>query len=130
MSTDDIFMLIYTFELLLKIIGYGFTKTEKGILKDSWNFFDALIVTITWINYSLKNLHINLSPLRALKILKPLKTISKIPKLKMLIITIFKSLPFIFDILFVNVFVLCVYSITGLVLFNGIFKKRCVSSIT
>ena len=46
-------MIIYTVEILLKIIGYGFVKREKGILRDPWNFFDMVIVSITWINYSL-----------------------------------------------------------------------------
>ena len=122
-QTDNIFMAIYTVELMLKLIGFGFVKRDKGVLRDPWNFFDLLIVSITWINYFLQNLQVNLAPLRSLRILRPLKTISKIPKLKMLIVTIFKSIPHMMDILFVNVFVLTIYAIGGLVLFHGIFKK-------
>ena len=46
-------MSIYTVELLLKIIGFGFFKWEKGIFRDPWNFFDLIIVSVTWLNYSL-----------------------------------------------------------------------------
>lgn len=123
-------MVIYTVELSLKAIGYGFVKWDKGIFWDPWNFFDFIIVSTTWLNYFLSNLSVNLSPLRSLRILRPLKTISKIPKLKMLIVTIFKSLPHMMDILFVNIFVLIIYSIGGLVLFHGIFRKRCVDQVT
>ena len=49
-------MVIYTVEILLKIIGYGFTKRDKGIFWDNWNFFDLIIVTVTWLNYFLSNL--------------------------------------------------------------------------
>lgn len=67
-----------------------------------------------------------MAPLRSLRILRPLKTISKIPKLKMLIVTIFKSIPHMLDILFVNIFVLIIFSIGGLVLFHGLLRKICV----
>lgn len=46
-------MVIYTVEIILKIIGYGFVKREKGVFKDPWNFFDLIIVCVTWVNYFL-----------------------------------------------------------------------------
>lgn len=43
--------------------------------------------------------------------------------------TIFKSIPFIIDILFILFFVYIIFAIGGLVLFNGVMKKRCFDPI-
>ena len=80
---------------------------------------------LSWVNYMLEDVSVNFSPLRSLKVLRPLKTFSKIQKLKKLIMTIFMSIPFIIDILFILFFFYLIFAIGGLVLFNGVLKKRC-----
>lgn len=104
----------------LKILGFGFWRTQRSILKDYWNLFDFIIVLLSWINYLLEDINVNFSPLRSLKVLRPLKTFSKIQKLKKLILTIFKSIPFIIDIIFILFFVYLIFAIGGLELFNGV----------
>lgn len=59
-STDSIsdrseftFMALYTVEMSLKILGYGFYRGPNSILKDSWNLFDFIIVLMSWLNYFL-----------------------------------------------------------------------------
>lgn len=129
-KTEFTFMVLYTVETAIKSLGYGFWRSNQSILRDYWNLFDFLIVLLSWINFLLEDVHINFSPLRSLKVLRPLKTFSKIQKLKKLIMTIFKSIPHIIDILFILFFVYLIFAIGGLVLFNGVLKKRCVDSVT
>ena len=128
-KTEFHFMILYTVEIGLKIIGLGLIFGKNSLIKDKWNLFDFLIILSSWINFILKDTNVNFSPLRTLRVLRPLKTISTIKKLKNLILTIFRSIPYLLDILFILFFVYLIFAIAGLHLFNGIMKKRCFDKI-
>ena len=45
-KTETIFTVIFTSECLLKLIAHGFLKGKRAYIRDAWNVFDLLIVTI------------------------------------------------------------------------------------
>ena len=48
---DDLFNILYSLEMILKIIGLGFIFTDDAYLRDSWNILDFVIVIISLIPY-------------------------------------------------------------------------------
>jgi hypothetical protein len=129
-QTETVFLTIYSTELTLKLIGLGFWSSDHAFFKDFWNILDFTIVMSSVLNIVLSNAKINFSGLRSLRVLRPLRTISAIKKLKILIQTIFSSIPFLIDTLFVLVFVIFAFALAGLNFFMGVLKRRCVDPTT
>lgn len=46
---SNIFIYIYTVEMILKILGYGFIFGPKTYLHNSWNILDFVIVVSAWV---------------------------------------------------------------------------------
>ena len=45
-NIEYVFMVIFTFECVLKIIAYGFTMHPNSYLRNGWNILDFTIVII------------------------------------------------------------------------------------
>lgn len=43
-TAENVFLILYTMEMVIKIMGMGFIIGEKAYLKDSWNILDFVIV--------------------------------------------------------------------------------------
>ena len=43
-TSENVFLILYSIEMILKIMGMGFIFGEKAYLKDSWNILDFVIV--------------------------------------------------------------------------------------
>jgi hypothetical protein len=129
-QTETIFFGVFLSELGLKMLGMGIFAPKTGFFRDFWNVLDFFIVGFTGLNLLLVSMEVNLSALRTLRVLRPLKTISSVKKLRTLILTIFGSLPFLLDIVFMLVFIYLIYAIAGVHLFGGNFKWKCVSPVT
>lgn len=124
---ETIFLVLYTIEMVLKILGMGFVIKRNSYLRDTWNVLDFIIVTSAFLPLLIGGGGggINLSALRSLRVLRPLKSISKIKKLKAIIITVFNAMPYLFEIVVVTLFVFLIFAIAGLQLFSGFLLKRC-----
>ena len=46
---EDIFLVLYTIEMVLKILGLGFIFNKGAYLRDSWNILDFVIVGSAYI---------------------------------------------------------------------------------
>ena len=42
------YLYIFTFELLTKVLAYGFIWNSKAYLRDSWCQLDFVVVTLAW----------------------------------------------------------------------------------
>ena len=123
---ETIFLVLYTIEMVLKILGMGFVIKRNSYLRDTWNVLDFIIVTSAFLPLLIGGgSSINLSALRSLRVLRPLKSISKLKNLKAIIITIFNAMPYLFEIVVVTLFVFLIFAIAGLQLFSGFLLKRC-----
>mmetsp|Transcript_20713 Transcript_20713/g.31757 ORF Transcript_20713/g.31757 Transcript_20713/m.31757 type:complete len:105 (-) Transcript_20713:6957-7271(-) len=45
---ENIFLALYTVEMVFKIVGMGFLFSENAYLMDSWNILDFVIVLISY----------------------------------------------------------------------------------
>ncbi len=46
---ENLFLSLYTLEMLLKIIGLGFVLNKGSYLRDPWNILDFIIVTLAYV---------------------------------------------------------------------------------
>ena len=128
---DQMFLIIYTIEMGLKIFAFGFLMAEKAYLRDYWNLLDFTIISTGYIPYVVTSSNsINLSALRSLRVLRPLRSISKIKSLKTILVTLFSAMPLIMSSVMVNLFFLLIFAIAGLQLFSGLLKRRCFDAFT
>jgi hypothetical protein len=45
---EKVFLFLYTFEMLMKILGMGLIFSQDAYLRDPWNILDFLIVVTSW----------------------------------------------------------------------------------
>jgi len=105
----------------------GFVWNSKSYLRDYWNIMDFLIILqvfITWMFASLISFKLN--SLRVIRVLRPLKTLKSMEGLKILVISVFHSLPLLRDSFIILGFFYLLFALAGLHIFNGKFKNRCV----
>jgi hypothetical protein len=125
-AAEQIFLYIYTLEMLFKILGLGFFLNRGSYLRDPWNLLDFVIVVSGYIPLLFSSGGgINLSGLRSLRVLRPLKTVTAIKKLRSLILTIFNAIPYLLEIMVVLVFGFLIFAIAALQLFTGLLQNSC-----
>ena len=81
---DVVVSIIFTCELVIKVIVYGFGLNGKdSYIRNSWNQMDFLIVTFSIISMSFANVKLGIfKVLRMLRVLRPLRMISRNPGLR------------------------------------------------
>ena len=117
-TLDANFIIIYTCEMTMKILGKGFIFGKDAYLRDKWNILDFFVVTTGWINkLKLYTGLVDMTSLRSLRIMKPLKTIAKTKKLKVIMFAMINAAPQLYNTIFVILFCFLVFAIAGLQFF-------------
>lgn len=116
-TIDFIFLVIYTMEMVLKIIAMGFFMRAHSYLRDSWNILDFTVVVLGWVSLTLKSGDI--SAIKVIRILRPLRTINQIPNMSSLVSTILNSLPIMFDVMVLFFFMLIMFGTIATQLLGG-----------
>ena len=111
---DTVFLAIYTTEMSLKIIAYGFYFSPNAYIKDSWNILDFTIVSTSYLPIVLEGSNaVNLSALRSLRVLRPLRTISSIRALKEILEALFSAIPPLQSVFVIEIFFYTIFAIAG-----------------
>ncbi|KAL4473885.1 hypothetical protein ABPG74_022749 [Tetrahymena malaccensis] len=120
------FTVVFCIEAAFKIVAYGFlynfTKPHQAYLRSSWNILD-LFVNISAIidlsgflqTQSLKSL----KSLRVLRALRPLKIITKNESLKLLVNSLFQTIPILTSLAFVILIMTWIFAIFLMSSFKG-----------
>ena len=124
-AADDFFLFFYTTECILKIYAYGFVFGKSSYLRDYWNILDFVIVVTGWADREAGS-GVNLSAMRTLRILRPLRSISSISGMRVLFISLFKSIGPLLSALIVLFFFTYVFAIAALQLWNGSLRFKCM----
>ena len=107
-TLDFIILIIFTIELALKLIVY-----RLRFFKSGWNWFDFLIVAISWAPTSGA-----LSVLRAFRILRVLRLFSVVPQMRRVIGALGHSLPGMASVIGVLGIIFYVYAVLATKLFG------------
>ena len=71
---DFIFLILYTGEMVFKIIAQGFFMRAHSYLRDSWNILDFTVVVLGWMSRVFEGGDV--SAIKVIRILRPLRTIN------------------------------------------------------
>lgn len=118
------FLITYTTEMSLKIIGLGFVFNKNAYLRDGWNILDFCIVVSSLLSEA-GGSTVNLNSLRSLRVLRPLRTISSIRALKILLATLISAIPALINTIIILSFFFLIFAIGGVQLYKGLLKQRC-----
>ncbi|XP_009320790.1 PREDICTED: sodium channel protein type 5 subunit alpha-like [Pygoscelis adeliae] len=123
-----LFTVIYTGEILIKILARGFVWDEFTFLRDPWNCLDLVVIIIMYV--SIRKSVGKVSALRTFRVLRTLKAISVIPGLKVIVNSLIDSVKKLTDVFILTVFCLSIFALIGLQLFMGNLTSKCVLSNT
>lgn len=127
-KAETIFTIIFTTEMVIKVIAHGFVLHHTCYLRDPWNRLDFIVVVLSYLNY-VKGMA-NYSVIRTFRVIRPLRAIKNVPGMRVIISALLSSLPYLFDVLTLFIFMTLVFGILGVQLFGGNAKQRCMDTTT
>lgn len=125
---DVVFAVLFTIEMMVKIIAKGFlfssVPKHKAYLRSGWNILDFIVVLVSWITIlaalvpAMQFLDF-IKVLRVLRALRPLRLIARMESMRIVVATLFSSMPAVsWFFLFFSIFLL-IFSILFINLFGG-----------
>lgn len=138
---------IFSLEMMMKIVAHGFLLGPGTYLKDGWNVLDGSLVLVSWIDIiitysstSAPEVLGTLKVFRALRTLRPLRMIRRAPGLKLVVQTLLYSLKPIGNTVLIAAIFFVMFGILGVQIFKGKFyycegnnnvksKKECNSTV-
>ncbi|KAA3677829.1 voltage-dependent calcium channel L type alpha-1D [Paragonimus westermani] len=124
------FVIIFTTESVLKIIAYGFVLHPGAYLRTFWNVLDFSIVLIGLSSKALEETGGDVKALRAFRVLRPLRLLSGLPSLQVVLNSIITAMVPLLHIALLVIFVIIVYAIIGLELFQSKLHYTCYKNTT
>lgn len=119
---DYVITALFTVEMVVKIIALGLILHDDAYFRTGWNRLDGAIVIISYVNYSASGLAW-VKGIRALRALRPLRMISRFPNLKIVVNSIFASMPAIFNVMAISLLFFLIFAIMGVQQFQGQFSR-------
>ena len=105
-------------EAVLKIIGMGFVTHKNSYMREGWNILDFIVVIVSLVEF-FPNVP-SLTSLRVLRVLRPLRSINAIPSMRMLVSTLFISIPELGSVVIFLSFVFLLFGILGINQYTGV----------
>ena len=119
-----VFLIIFTLELLSKVLAYSFIWHREAYLRDPWCQLDFLVVSLAWLPILFPSMG-NYSALRAFRALRPLRALKRMPGMPLLVQWILSVLPKMGNVFALGGFVFLIFGIVGMELFKGSLHYRC-----
>ncbi|XP_019621206.1 PREDICTED: sodium channel protein type 4 subunit alpha B-like isoform X5 [Branchiostoma belcheri] len=127
---DYAFTVIFTIEMILKMLGYGF----KTYFTNAWCWLDFIIVMASLVT-AIPNLMgmgesvpESLKTVRVIRALRPLRAISRAEGMKVVVNALIGAIPSVTNVLMVCLVFWLIFAIMGVQLFKGKFFK-CMDPI-
>ena len=124
---DVSFAIVYTVEMLLKIVAFGFALHSHAYLRDRWNVLDCAIVLLTWLSF-VPGVG-NYSALRVLRVLRPLRSMNAVKGLKVRVTALLHSFGGLIPVLLLAGLVMAIFAIVDVQVFGGLFRNECVAYV-
>lgn len=119
---DYFFTTVFTIELLLKLISYGFVLHAGSFCRSSFNVLDLLVVCVSLISMFRSSSAVSfIKILRVLRVLRPLRAINRAKGLKRVVQCVIVSVKTIGNIVLVTWLLQFMFAVIGVQLFKGKF---------
>lgn len=122
---DIVMTILFTIEMLIKIIVYGFIfNGEDSYIRNSWNIMDFVIVSFSLISIIFSDVNLEIFKLlRMLRVLRPLRMISRNPGLRIAIQSLINAAPDIGNVLIVSMLFVLLFAILAMNFFKGKYSR-------
>ena len=114
-----VYLYIFTFELCMKVIAYGFLFHKHSYLRDAWCQLDFVVVTLAWLPILFPSVFGNMSAVRSVRALRPLRALRRVPGMPVLVGSILQSMPALGNVGALAGFIFLVFGIVGMELIKG-----------
>ncbi|XP_018365717.1 PREDICTED: voltage-dependent calcium channel type D subunit alpha-1-like isoform X2 [Trachymyrmex cornetzi] len=119
---DYFFTAVFTIEICLKMISYGFIIHEGAFCRSAFNLLDLLVVCASLISMTVKAGAFSfIKVLRVLRVLRPLRAINRAKGLKHVVQCVIVAVKTIGNIVLVTSLLQFVFAVIGVQLFKGKF---------
>ncbi|KNC46856.1 egg laying defective protein 19 [Thecamonas trahens ATCC 50062] len=118
---DVIFAVVFTAELVMKVLVYGFWFHYGAYMTDAWNRLDAAIVAISIVSLAGPSSLSFIRAIRTLRAFRPLRAITRNEGMRVVVNALFASIPAIFNVLLVCGLFWLVFAILGVQAFGSKF---------
>jgi hypothetical protein len=118
-----VFTVLFTVEMVCKIIANGLVFHRRAYLRNGWNWLDLIVVIVGWIEMipSIPTFR----GIRTLRILRPLRAINSFHNLRNQVVSLIKSLGQLVNVLLFLLFLFLIFGILGIQIYEGHFYQRC-----
>ncbi|KOO32672.1 voltage-gated ion channel superfamily [Chrysochromulina tobinii] len=123
-----IYLYIFTFELMVKILAYGFLLHPGAYLRDAWCQLDFVVVSLAWMPILFPSMG-NYSVIRSVRALRPLRALKRVPGMPVLVASIMSVFPKLGNVGALCGFIFLVFGIVGMELFKGTLHNRLGGSL-
>jgi len=111
-SSEHVFTILFTIEMLIKVLALGLASDKNSYLRDTWNWLDAAVVIGSILSYFPEVT--NISVLRTFRLFRPLRSLSAFPSMRELVKTLLNSLLQLVNVFILLGFSLLIFAIFGL----------------
>ncbi|XP_018341906.1 PREDICTED: muscle calcium channel subunit alpha-1 isoform X7 [Trachymyrmex septentrionalis] len=119
---DYFFTAVFTIEICLKMISYGFIIHEGAFCRSAFNLLDLLVVCASLVSMTVKAGAFSfIKVLRVLRVLRPLRAINRAKGLKHVVQCVIVAVKTIGNIVLVTSLLQFVFAVIGVQLFKGKF---------
>ncbi|XP_021201888.1 muscle calcium channel subunit alpha-1 isoform X2 [Bombyx mori] len=122
-NVDYFFTAVFTIELLLKLITYGFILHKDSFCRSGFNLLDLLVVIVSFISLDRSNSVNFIKILRVFRVLRPLRAINRAKGLKHVVQCVIVAIKTIGNILLVTNLLQFMFAVMGVQMFKGRFFK-------
>uniref|UniRef100_A0A1B6BZP2 Voltage-dependent L-type calcium channel subunit alpha n=1 Tax=Clastoptera arizonana TaxID=38151 RepID=A0A1B6BZP2_9HEMI len=121
---DYFFTTVFTVEICLKMISYGFVLHDGAFCRSSFNLLDLLVVCVSLVSVFWSSGAISVVKiLRVLRVLRPLRAINRAKGLKHVVQCVIVAVKTIGNIVLVTCLLQFMFAVIGVQLFKGRFHK-------
>eukprot|EP01062_Namystynia_karyoxenos_P009751 TRINITY_DN13451_c0_g1_i2.p1 TRINITY_DN13451_c0_g1~~TRINITY_DN13451_c0_g1_i2.p1 ORF type:complete len:3365 (+),score=976.18 TRINITY_DN13451_c0_g1_i2:103-10197(+) len=122
--TEIVCFIIFSAELLVKAVALGFCGSRGAYLRNAWNVIDFAVLSVSvlsLVNVGSSGVYV----FRLLRVLRPIRAVSRSQELRKLVHTLFVCAPLMFNVMSLLLFVMWIFAILGIELWNGTYHQRC-----
>lgn len=120
------FQILFTAEMVMKVLAMGILLPQGAFLRDGWNWIDFAVVVFGWL--ALLPQFENVSAVRSIRVFRPLRTITRIRGMRVIVQSLIDAVPMMANVVLLFLFALSLFGVVGVQLFMGSLRYRCYES--
>ena len=122
-NTELFFIITFTIEATVKVLGMGFILGKGSYLRNAWNWLDFVVVIASLLTFLPQ--FSNISGLRTFRLFRPLRNLTTVPSMRTLVGTLLQSMSQLQGIMSLAIFFFLIFAILGVNLWSGKIHYRC-----